>query len=64
MTNRDGTPIWYELMTDAPDAAQDFYGKVMDWTFDKPQGGMARDYRTFATDGAGVGGVMKAPEGA
>lgn len=64
MTNRDGTPVWYELMTDAPDAAQDFYGKVMGWTFDKPSGGMERDYRTFAADGAGVGGVMKAPDGA
>lgn len=65
MTNRDGTPIWYELMTDAPDAAQDFYGAVMNWTFQKPPGGLERDYRIFAaTDGEGVGGVMKAPDGA
>ncbi|MDN5787828.1 VOC family protein [Pseudorhodobacter sp.] len=65
MTNRDGTPIWYELMTTVPDAAQKFYGAVMGWKFDKPAGGMERDYRTFATpEGEGVGGVMKAPEGA
>ena len=64
MTNRDGTPIWYELMTDAPDAAQNFYGSVTGWTFQKPTGGMERDYRTFtATDDEGVGGVMKGPEG-
>lgn len=62
MTNRDGIPIWYELMTDAPDAAQDFYGAVMGWTFDKPQGGLERDYRTFAADGEGVGGVMRTPD--
>ncbi|WP_324752029.1 VOC family protein [Roseovarius sp. Pro17] len=63
MTNRDGTPIWYELMTDAPDAAQDFYGKVMGWNFQKPPGGLKRDYRAFATsDGKGVGGVMRTPD--
>ncbi len=65
MSNRDGTPIWYELITDAPDAAQAFYGAVMGWSFQKPPGGMERDYRTFtARDGEGVGGVMKAPDGA
>jgi len=63
MGNRDGTPIWYELMSDAPDAAQNFYGAVMGWTFEKPPGGLERDYRTFAANGEGVGGVMKAPNG-
>jgi len=29
MTNREGTPIWYELMTQHPDAAQEFYQRVM-----------------------------------
>lgn len=59
MTNPDGTPIWYELMTDAPDAAQAFYAPVMGWDFDAPPGGMERDYRIFtAADGEGVGGVM------
>ncbi len=65
MTNKDGTPIWYELMSHAPDPAQDFYRAVMGWAFDKPAGGMDRDYRTFAaTDGEGVSGVMKAPKAA
>lgn len=59
MTNRDGSPIWYELMTDAPDAAQAFYPPVTGWTFDTPPAGMERDYRTFtAPDGEGVGGVF------
>ncbi|WP_099826277.1 VOC family protein [Oceaniglobus indicus] len=63
MANRDGTPIWYELMTDAPDAAQDFYGSVMGWKFRKPPGGLDRDYRIFSTpDGEGVGGVMRTPD--
>ncbi len=65
MTNREGTPIWYELMTDAPDAAQAFYGKVMGWSFEKMPGAPGQDYRVFtAADGEGVGGVMKAPDGA
>lgn len=60
MTNRDGSPIWYELMTDAPDAAQAFYGPVLGWEFGSPpEGAGETDYRTFtAPDGAGVGGVM------
>ncbi len=65
MTNREGTPIWYELMTTNPQAAQAFYGSVMNWSFTAQPGGLDRDYRTFsAADGEGVGGVMKAPEGA
>ncbi|MEO3434593.1 VOC family protein [Inquilinus sp. CAU 1745] len=64
MTNHHGTPIWYELMTDAPDPAQDFYGAIMGWSFTKPPGGLERDYRVFRADGEDVGGVMKAPDGA
>lgn len=65
MSNREGVPIWYELITDAPDAAQEFYGTVMGWAFSKPPGGLERDYRIFTTsDGEGVGGVMRAPQDA
>lgn len=65
MTNRHGIPIWYELMTDAPDAAQAFYGPVMGWTFETSPGAPGRDYRIFtASDGESIGGVMKAPAGA
>ncbi len=65
MTNRDGTPIWYDLMTDAPDAAQRFYSSVMGWTFEKQQSAPGQDYHVItAQDGEGVGGVMKAPDGA
>ncbi len=65
MPSLDGTPIWYDLMTDAPDAAQDFYGAVMGWTFDKMPSAPGDDYRTItAKDGEGIGGIMKAPDGA
>lgn len=63
MTKRDGAPIWYDLMTDTPDAAQTFYGSVMGWTFAKMPDAPGQDYRTItAPDGEGVGGVMKKPE--
>lgn len=62
MTNRDGSPIWYELMTEAPDAAQSFYAPVLGWNFGAPPEGLEHDYRVFtAADGEGVGGVMPMP---
>ena len=66
MTNPHGTPIWYELMTSDPDAAQAFYTDVIGWTVGSfpgaPDGPV--DYRIFsAADGEGVGGMMKSPEG-
>ncbi len=63
MANRDGTPLWYELITDDPDAAQDFYGTVLGWAFSRLQGGPVGDYRPFdAPGGEGVGGVMRMPD--
>jgi len=66
MTNPHGTPIWYELMTSDPDAAQAFYTDVIGWTvgtFPSSPDAPA-DYRIFsALDGEGVGGMMKSPEG-
>jgi len=34
MSNRHGTPIWYELMTEQPDNALKFYAAVMSWSFE------------------------------
>ncbi|MFN4128880.1 MAG: VOC family protein [Paracoccaceae bacterium] len=63
MTNRDGTPIWYELMTHQPDASQAFYGRVMGWSFHSPPAGSEPDYRIFQTpEGDGIGGVMHTPD--
>lgn len=62
MANPDGTPIWYELVTDEPDAAQDFYGAVLGWTYQTMPGGLERDYRVASAAGEGVGGVMRTPD--
>jgi uncharacterized protein len=62
MTNREGTPIWYELMTTDPDAAQQFYGSVMGWTFETMPGGLGRDYRIASANGVTVAGIMQTPD--
>lgn len=63
MSNPHGTPIWYELVTRDTDAAEAFYGKVMPWSFERPKGGLDRDYRVFSTGADGVGGLVEAPPG-
>jgi len=59
MPNPEGTPIWYELLTDDHDASKKFYDHVIGWTLGpKPDGPM--DYRMIQTaDGSMVGGVMQ-----
>lgn len=61
MSTREGTPIWYELMSDKPDAAQDFYGAIMDWTFEPMPGDAAMDYRIASAGTKTVAGVMPKP---
>ncbi|MEF2073003.1 VOC family protein [Consotaella aegiceratis] len=63
MSNIPGTPIWYELITDDPDAAEAFYGKVLGWSFQRFAGNFEHDYRIASANGTGVGGVMQRPEG-
>jgi predicted enzyme related to lactoylglutathione lyase len=64
MTNPHGTPIWYELITNDPDAAGAFYQKVIGWQDGGCPGGTA-DYHVYlAPDGQGVAGMMKTPAGA
>lgn len=62
--NHHGTPVWYELMTDDPDAAQAFYAEAIGWhAADSGTPGM--DYRIFAQPhGSAIAGLMKRPEGA
>lgn len=62
MTNREGTPIWYELMTDDPDAAQKFYESVMGWKFEAMPGGPDIDYRIASAKDKTVAGMMRTPE--
>jgi predicted enzyme related to lactoylglutathione lyase len=64
MTNPEGTPIWYELMTADPDASKAFYDDVIGWTVEaQPSGEM--DYRMIdsGSGGGAVGGVMRLTEG-
>lgn len=54
MPNKQGDYIWYELMTSDADAAQEFYGAVVGWTFE--DNGL--DYRQFSTSQGMIGGLM------
>lgn len=62
MTNREGTPIWYELMTTEPDAAQKFYGSVMGWSFEAMPGDVGGDYRIASANGETIAGIMRTPD--
>jgi hypothetical protein len=59
MSNRHGTPIWYELMTKDPQAARRFYAAVVGWRIDEsPPPGSTMDYRMIAAPDGLVGGVF------
>ena len=60
MTNPHGSFIWYELLTDDPDAAATFYGDVIGWT-GRSAGMPDVDYRLFSAGGTDVAGHMKLP---
>lgn len=56
-----GTPVWYELTTTDPDAAQDFYTRVLGWRF--ADSGMPDfDYRIGHAGEHRVVGLMAPPE--
>ena len=63
MTNRQGTPIWYELITADAEATQRFYDTVLGWSFERMPGGPQMDYRIAIAGGTAVAGVMQQPEG-
>jgi predicted enzyme related to lactoylglutathione lyase len=58
MSNPQGTPIWYELLSDDADASTAFYEQVIGWTVHRAEpGGM--DYRMIDAGGGDlVGGLM------
>jgi len=62
MSNPQGTPIWYELMTRDTDAAQKFYKRVMGWKFEAMPGGPDFDYRIASAKKKTVAGVLRTPE--
>lgn len=57
MVNRHGDFIWYELLTSDADAAQNFYGSVLGWSF-ADSGQPEMDYRIINAGEHGVGGLM------
>lgn len=58
-----GRPVWYELMTTDPAAAETFYTTVVGWT-SAPFEGSPTPYTIFKRSGdVGVAGVMKTPDG-
>ncbi|MDP1027412.1 VOC family protein [Sphingomonas sp. KR1UV-12] len=58
-----GNPVWFELVTSDPDAAQRFYADVVGWTI-APGEMPGMDYRILsARDGDRVGGLMPRPAG-
>ena len=58
-----GRPVWYELMTSDPAAAETFYKKVVGWTA-APFEQSPNPYTVFKRSGdVGVAGLMKTPDG-
>jgi predicted enzyme related to lactoylglutathione lyase len=57
-----GRPVWYELMTTDPAAAESFYRKVIGWT-STPFEGASDPYTIFKRSGdVQVAGLMKRPD--
>jgi predicted enzyme related to lactoylglutathione lyase len=56
-SRRAGKFIWYELITDEPEAAQRFYATVFGWTF-RPVPGVAGSYTLIENAGDRVGGMF------
>ena len=58
-----GRPLWFELMTSDPNAATDFYKKVVGWS-SAPFKESPQPYTMFQRSGeVPVGGVLATPEG-
>lgn len=65
MTNPQGTPIWYELLTEDPARIAPFYQAVMNWAVAEraDPGANGMDYRMIERAGGGfAGGVMTLSE--
>ena len=54
--------FWYELMTPDTDAAFDFYGHVIGWTFAEMPGGGDLPYTIVSAGDRAVGGVLRLTE--
>ncbi|MDX3883050.1 MAG: VOC family protein [Sphingomonas sp.] len=62
MNPHHGRFAWYELLTDAPAAARDFYAKVVGWQV-QDSGMPGVDYGLFTVNGVPIGGSMALADG-
>src|SRR4051812_25141290 len=62
MPNPEGTPIWYELLTNDAAASKVFYEEVTGWSVHPPQPGDEKGYRMIDTGHGFVGGMMQLNE--
>lgn len=58
-----GAPSWSELTTTDPQAAMQFYGQLLGWTFD-PMAMEGGTYQVVKVEGESVAGIMAMPSGA
>lgn len=58
MTTAEGMPIWYELLTPDPAAAERFYTPITGWTT-TAMGSPDQPYRIWEMDGTGIGGLAQ-----
>ena len=56
-----GRLSWNDLTTRNPEAAVDFYAKLLDWDI-QPMTGLEQPYWQVSIDGEGEGGIMPMPE--
>lgn len=61
MRNRHGDFVWYELMTNDLDGAQQFYSAILGWTV-ADSGTPRMDYRLASADKAQIAGLMRLPQ--
>jgi predicted enzyme related to lactoylglutathione lyase len=59
MRNPEGTPIWYELLTNDAAASTKFYDEVMGWKATTPRPDDAKKHQAFETGQGMVGGMMQ-----
>jgi hypothetical protein len=59
MRNAEGTPIWYELLTNDATKSVAFYESVMGWKVPPAAEGMPHGYRMIDTESAHIGGLMQ-----
>ena len=62
MTNDDrGRFVWYDLVTDDPNGAQDFYRRLLGWGTQEWEGG-DQPYTMWTNEETPLGGVMELPD--